>query len=236
MSFSRDHIEDIVKEGLVHDIFRFERARGLQKSMFEYSNEISSKEKGNFGPTFQAIHSALTTEAVLAVARIFDSPSQKYPTRCLRGLLNYLGKYSSDLPSIREPYQLCRSLEARNAPVALINSINENPKAFPKLLNKYIRDELKGESLKSALSSLKNVRDKVLAHNENASVKEGPMWASLESLVDLSIYLVGALGWAYFSTAYTANGEYALTRDALRPSIGLTRLLKKVYEEVYPDA
>lgn len=229
MSVSREAIEDIVKEGLVKDIFRFERARSIQKIMHDRSDAIGSKDNGNFGSTFHALHYALTTEAVLAVARIFDNPSKEYPTRCTKGLFAHLEKYSEELPAIKEPYQLQLSLSTRATPEGLIACIDKNPIEFPVRLRAYIETEFSAPPLSEAFEKLKTQRDKVHAHNERAFINEGPTWTYLEALVELAKYLVGALGWAYFNTAYTANGDYLLTNDAKRPSIGFARLLDRVY-------
>ncbi len=229
MNISREAIEDMVKEGLVKDIFRFERARSIQKVMYDRSDIIGSKENGNFGSTFHVLRYALTTEAILAVARIFDKPSKRYPTRCTKGLLEHLEKYSEELPVIREPYQLKLSLQTRVVPEELVICMDKNPAEFPIQLSTYIKTELSTSPLSQSLEKLETLRSKVHAHNERTVINEGLAWHSLEALIELAKYFVGALGWAYFNTAYALNGIYILTKDANRPGIGFAGLLDRVY-------
>lgn len=72
-----------------------------------------------------------------------------------------------------------------------------------------------------------------MAHNE-ASITNGPTWLALNELVEFAKYIVGVLGWAYLSTAYSINGNYILTSDAKEPSFAMTRLLNKIYKDGYP--
>jgi hypothetical protein len=232
---TRDQIEDIVKKGLVEDVFRMERAYALLRTSGEWAQEINAAGRGNFGELFGSLQAALITEAVLALARIYDTPDKRYPTRCLIGVLDHLIKYSEELPKIREPYQLKISLLTRVVPDELIKAIEISPDKFPLLLAKYVKAESELSEHINTLEKLKTFRDKALAHNERASPISGPSWDDLHGLLELAKYVIGALGWAYFSTAYTVNGEYLLSKDAKQPSLALSRLLKKLYGEIYPS-
>jgi AbiU2 len=225
---TRDEIEDNIKNGLVKDIFLFDRSFGILQTIKEHSSTID-KNRENFVELFIAIHGALTIEAVLAVARIYDNPNKNYPTRCLKGMLEHLITYSRELPEIREPYQLKLSLETKVVPDDLIKAIKDSPTTFPNLLSDFIKKELEKPENVDAIKKLKDLRDKAMAHNERVAQIDGPSWAALNDLCDLSKYVVGALSWAYFSTAYTINGKYILTDDAQTTSYSLSRLLKKVY-------
>ena len=233
---TRGQIEDIVQKGLVLDIFRMERAYALMRIAGERHIEINDRSRGNFGELFNALRAALNTEAVLALARIYDNPDKKYPTRCLKGVLKYLKDHAHELPGIREPFQLELSLQTRTVPVGLLESIDKSPADFPLLFSNYITSECERPEYADAMNKLKTLRDKVLAHNESADEITGPTWTALESLLDLAKYTVGVLGWAYFFIAYASNGDYVLTSDAKRPSLALSRLLDNLYEKVYPPS
>lgn len=231
MSISREAIEDTVKNGLLVDIFRFERALALKRKIASHSEEINDSSNGNYGLAFRAISSALTTEAILAASRLNDNPSKKYPTRCLRGLLSYLEKYHEDLPDIREELQLLETLSARENTDILIHCVKHSPNGFAGELKRYVFFELETSPLLEHGLELRTFRDKVLAHNENSENVISPFWSSIEEIVELAKFVVGVLGWSYLSTAYSVNGEYILTNDALRPSVCMDRLVRSLYAE-----
>lgn len=229
MSISREAIEDTVKKGLLGDIFRFERALALKRKIGSHSEAINDSSNGNYGLAFRAISSALSTEAVLAASRINDNPSKKYPTRCLRGLLSYLEKYHEELPDIREEFQLLHTLSARGNTDSLIQCVKHSPNEFSGELKRYVSFELETTPLLEYGLELRTFRDKALAHNENTENVNSPFWSSIEEIVELAKFVVGVLGWSYFSTAYSVNGEYILTNDALRPSVCMERLVRDLY-------
>ena len=226
---TRDYIEDLVKEGLVKDIFKMEQSYELWKTIGLKKEEFSSGSLQKYNELFGIIQYALQTEIILAAARIYDIPSQRYPTRCLRGILKFLSENSIDLPNIREPYQLSLQLKYMSAPTELINIVSKEPDKFAANFSTYIESVLKEPEKLEAIDKLKLFRDKVIAHNEKVDFTVfGPKWTSLKELIAISKNVVGVLGWAYFSTAYVIEGEYILTQDATRISNILNKLFSTI--------
>jgi len=83
-------------------------------------------------------------------------------------------------------------------------------------------------ALSKALDSVKKIRDKRIAHNEKVEVISLPKvtWVELNNLLSYAKNFIGAIGWGYLGSAYEANGEYILSRDAKRTSNAMRRLLK----------
>ena len=230
---TRDYIEDIVKEGLVKDIFKMEQSYELIKTIGSKTNELSNGKLQTYNELFGTIQYALQTETLLAAARIYDSPSKKYPTRCLRGVLQYLSDNTNELPSIREPYQLSLHLKYMIAPLGLINIASSGSELFAQYFSTYVDNLLNEPERIEALDKLKQFRDKVLAHNEKVDYEiSGPTWGALKDLIGISKNVVGALGWAYFSVAYVIDGEYILSEDILKTSNALNKLFKKFLENM----
>lgn len=228
---TREYIEDIVKEGLVKDIFKAEQAYELVKTIGLKSEEIKSGQLKSYDELFGAIQYAFQTETILSVAKVYDSPSKKYPTRCLRGLLKYLSEHSTELPNIREDFQLSQHLKFMNAPKKLIKSISTNSGNFAKKFSVYIENLLNKPTRLDAIKKLKMIRDKSICHNEKIDFKIlGPTWVSLKDLIDIAKNVVGVLGWAYFNTpmAYVVNGEYILSSDASQTSYELNKLFADI--------
>jgi hypothetical protein len=87
---SIEKLKDVIESGLVSDIFRMERAYYLYKEIGNNADRLNAWEYGNYGDFFGAVQKALATEAALAVARVFDPPNPKFPTRCLIKALDIL--------------------------------------------------------------------------------------------------------------------------------------------------
>ena len=231
LAISRLDIEDVVKNGLAPDIFRMEQAFELLKRVGERAKDINNQRDGRYGKLFGIFQTALKTESILAAARVYDTRSPIYPTRCLRGVLQYLVDNNDDLPSIREPYQLVLSLQSMSAPTVLIETIEKEPEKFAPRFAAYVSSLLDSPLRVDALDKLKTVRDKAFAHNEQAATISGPTWESLQDLINIAKSVVGIMGWAYFSTAYVVNGQYILSDDARRPTYALDELLNVLYDQ-----
>jgi hypothetical protein len=228
---TRKYIEDIVKKGLVNDIFKAEQAYELVKAIGLKSEEMKSGQLKSYDELFGAIQYAFQTEALLSVAKVYDSPSKKYPTRCLRGVLKYLSEHTHELPDIRDPFQLSKHLRFMNAPNILIDSISTNSSDFANKFSTYIENILNQPTRLDAIQKLKLIRDKSICHNESRDFKIlGPTWISLKDLIDIAKNVVGVLGWSYFNTAmaYVINGEYLLTSDASQTSYELKELFTNI--------
>jgi len=229
---TRDYIEDVVKEGLVHDIFKMEQSYELMKTIGSKTNELIQSNLQTYSELFGIIQYSLQTEALLAASRIYDLPNKKYPTRCLRGVLQYLSDNANELPSIREPYQLALQLKYMGVPTSLINIASTSSVNFAQSFSTYVDNLLNEPKRLMTLKKLKQFRDKSLAHNEKIDYKNiGPTWDSLKELIGISKNVVGVLGWAYFSIAYVINGEYILSEDTLRTSIAFNKLFKIILEK-----
>jgi hypothetical protein len=231
MSISRIDIEDVVKKGIAQDIFKMEQAFELLKKIGERATDINNQGHGRYSKLFGIFQNALKTESILAAARVYDTPSTTYPTRCLKGVLQYLVNNNDDLPSIREPYQLKLSLQLIGAPTALMEIIDNEPKKFAPEFAAHVSSLLDSPLRVDALDKLKTVRDKAFAHNEQVSQISGPTWESLQDLISIAKNVVGVMGWGYFSTAYVINGQYILTDDARRPTYALDELLNILYNQ-----
>ncbi len=228
MSITRDQLEDLIKKGLVSDIFEMERSYSLLKTIGTNASNINAPGAGNFGNLFGALQIALQTDAILAAARLYDLPSKKYPTRCIRGLLDFIEKECNSLPPIKEKYNLEKELNRIGMDPKTISLVTTDESAFALGLVKHFRVILDSSQVISTITKLKNLRDKAVAHNEQAAQIQGPTWQGLNKLIQHAKDLVGVLGWAYLNTVYVHDGEYILTSDAQRPSIAMGRLLKKI--------
>lgn len=221
-------LDPLLDRGLVADIFRMERSFALLESIGTNAGRLNEAGTDNFGELFGTFQTALTSECVLSAARLFDRPSSRFPTRCVRYVLDYLRDHARDLPPIREPHQLGLTLNAAGLGY-LIEEMNAGSEQFARAVVAHFEQVLEGPETVDTLAALKTLRDKVIAHNEHVEAVAGPTWAALRRLVAHTKVLVGIIGWAWVGTAYDLSGDFILTSDAIRPKYAFERLLERLY-------
>ena len=206
-------------------IFRAERATARVITSGTRADEIN-RGPGNYGELFGSFQGALTTEATLAIARIYDLPDRRFPTRCLIGVLDFLAAHQDELPPIRGAYQLELSLKSDEFSEALIRTVQEQLQDFADVWRAYSSFIAVPETL-AQLRLIKRLRDKPLAYNEHVAPFEGPTWNARIDLTNLEKQTIGVL-WAYFNTGYAPNGQHLMTEDVLRPLRALERLINNM--------
>lgn len=228
MNEFKKQLQDLVTHGLIADIFKMERSYMLLKNIGTNAHVINAPGAGNFGELFGSIQVALQTDVILAVTRLYDPPDKKYPTRCIRRLLDLMEENKNELPKIREIYNLKNELHLIGMNKNAISLVDTDESAFALELVRHFRSILEDPLTIDIAKKLKNIRDKSIAHNEQCTQIQGPTWQGLERLIQHAKELVGVLGWAYLDTAYMHDGNYILTSDAERPSRALGRLLRQI--------
>jgi hypothetical protein len=225
-----EELDALVGKGLVADIFRAERAFALLRAIGTNATTVNSKEIGNYGELFGTFQNALVSECALSTARLFDKPSPRFPTRCVKYVLDFLRDHADKMPPLEEEHQLTQTLKAAGLD-GLVDAMQKGPKEFTLAVVDHFEGILTSKVTADALEALKKLRDKVIAHNEHVEGIAGPSWSALNDLLGHAKLLVGILGWAWLKTAFDVNGEFLTTSDARRPSLAFERLLGTVYPQ-----
>jgi len=231
MNDTRLMLENYVRNALVEDIFKAERAYFLACAIGEQTEVLNSREHGNFGILFGAFQRSLQTEAISAISRLYDKPHPKYPIRSIPSLLQYIEDNIASLPELKQIPNLTKAAVSIGMPDDVVSLITSDQQGFAQALVTYFR--LKISAIEGSLDALKNYRDKTVAHNESISDITPPLLTEIDDLLSLAKSLVGILGWAYLDYVYQYNTEYILTSDAKRPTVALKRLVK--YLERYSN-
>ena len=155
---TQSELARLVKEGLVADIFRMERAHGLLRAIGEHAPTLRDPVNGHFGELFGAIQTSLTLDAVMAAARLFDRPYKRYQTRCLRHVLELIQTHKDDLLEIREPHQLRLSLQAAGLQAKLEHLVPEGGAAFAQGLADHFLGVLDSEAVARELDQTISLR------------------------------------------------------------------------------
>jgi len=221
-------LDSLLKRGLVADIFRMERAHSLLEAIGANAAQLNDRNNGNFGDLFGALQSSLVVDCLLSTARLFDRPNPRYPTRCMRYVVNFVGDHAAALPALREPYQLGLALQAAGLEATLGPYVAKGSSDFAMSLVAYYSALLDNAATSATIEALKTIRDKAVAHNEHVESVTGPTWAEMRQLVAHAKHFVGILGWTWAGTAYAINGTFILTEDAMRPRHAFSRLLERL--------
>lgn len=231
---TKKELEDQILHGIAVDIFKAERAYALFTTLGAHGEAI--KESRGFSELFRAIQDSWKDEFLLAIARLFDTPSNKYPTRCITGLLQFLAKNSTRLPDIIEQPNLFKTMIDVGFDHKAVHDLQRqgNGANISLAILSHFNNKINSHNTQLLLTKLKELRDKRLAHNE--LLVESPermeqddvvvTFKDLFSLVAIAKNLVGVVGWAYMSMVFMHNGQYRLSIDAERPKFALTRLIK----------
>ncbi|MEL6441317.1 MAG: hypothetical protein AAFQ80_18945 [Cyanobacteria bacterium J06621_8] len=226
---SREELRNQLQAGLVRDIFKMERAYFLIQEISAKGSDIDKNH--DYIELFQIIQNSLLTEAVMAVSRIYDKPSKKYPTNCLQSILSFIENNVNNLIPIIEKPNLQRHLYKIDAPDYLISSLNkDNDILYTQMLVEHFKILCFTGENKDRILKLKNIRDKRIAHNENNPIINNPTLIDLKDLIKNTQKVIGTIGWSYLSPAqvYIIEGKYLLSDDARRVSVSLKKLLDTV--------
>ena len=205
------------------------RAYFLHKEIGDNAEILNACQNGSFGELFGAFQMAMESEAVLAVARVYDKPSKRHRTRCIRRALSLMEQNVESLPEIVEAYNTELHLEMSGADSEVIRSVSNGKAEFIPLYTKYMQHVLNSHEIRAGVNSLRALRDTRIAHNDAASCV-GPTWDALNLLIKKAQCFVGVVGWAFFSTVYVNNNAYLLSLDAQRPARSLRRLAKLLHQ------
>lgn len=228
MTSTKDELAQLLQDGVVSDIAKAERAYALLAVVGQHAEAINASKR-NYGELFGTVQHLAAAETLISVARLYDRPSRKYPTRCLRALLEQLENQADALPPIVDKFNLWRDLARQGMSRAAIDELKRSSdRDITRALVAFLRSRLDNPETAQAVDRIKLVRDKAIAHNEDIKAygASGPTWTSVLALLSVAKDVVGVVGWAYLSIVYMHEGEYQLTSDAKRPSRAMQRLLE----------
>lgn len=151
---------------------------------------------------------------VLNLAKMFDPPPRKYPTRSIPGVLRYLKDNADTLPiSSRE--RIHSWLAERRIDVSKYERFSDSDltRFFADEFQRYIDDS--AAPLNRSLERIRFRRDKEVAHNEAVVSEERIQvaWADLRLVLRETQAFAGIVGPSYFDFHFEASdGTYMLER------------------------
>jgi hypothetical protein len=215
-------------DGILADIFCADQAYALLREIGQHAEEINQRHFGHF---FAPMQDRLGKDYLLSVAKLYDPPHRKYPTRSIRTLVSALKASAKNVNITKSPALRRRFVRAG------INSDNFYDladSAITERLVEWCQSRLgNGDTIESvntwrASEALRFRRDKVIAHNELLSSDPAPdlTWAQANSLLELARTVLDLVSTGYLNYFLTADdGSFFLTSDVEQAAVCLRRLL-----------
>lgn len=225
---AEETLNDYLMNGIVKELFFADQTKALTVTIGKYSNSINSND---FGDLFGSLQNILSDHQTLAVAKIYDPPSKKYPTRSIPAMLSLIEKHS-DLWNLPERHILEKLLIDEGNDAVLIKGMNNQQLSLEVVSHfNYTmphKDKVGYCSLSDALETVRESRNKVHAHNEaiDKATRKLPTWAGVESLVNYAKDFACVIGFGFLSL-YLGNcsKDYMLGRDARQLSKKMEKLI-----------
>ena len=227
---AREIVKSYLMDGIVADLFVAEQTYALLKQIGQNANAIN---QANFGALFAPLQSVLSNAFFLLIAKLFEKPSKKYPTRSIPSVLQLLERSSHEL-AIEQRIAVMRRLAAAGMN---IESLTEMPDAgITSTIVQFYTASLPSTKLATwcemskSLHAVVTRRDKVVAHNEmiDRSTLPQTSWKDIEQLMSYAKGFIDVVGIGYISMCFAADdGHYFLTQDARVASHVLSKLLIK---------
>jgi hypothetical protein len=238
---AKDTLKDYITNGIVAELFTAEQTYALLKQIGQNASAIND---GNFGAFFGPLQSVLSNACLLSVAKLFEKPNKKYPTRSIPSVLQLLESSSNEL-LVGQRIIVMRRLAAAGMNIESLAEISDS--AITSRIVQFYYGSLPSTELVAwcemsrSLHAVVTRRDKVVAHNEmiDRSALPHTSWADIEQLMSYAKGFIDVVGIGYISTGFASDdGHYFLTQDAQLAAHVLKKLLIKagILESVRPCA
>jgi hypothetical protein len=209
-------IDDILVSGLITDVFNAERYNMMFKILCDHSTKLN-KSAVDIQTFFSSVQGLSQNGCILALARVYDKASDKYPTRSLPYLFKKLRELAPQLPKVEENKLTLKILKQYNVSQECCDALVDAAR-FPVEVANYFENLCKNNN------SLKEFRDKIIAHNEAFDEKPALTWKEFEELAGLAKQVIEIIGMAYFSGMYQGTITKGAERNAISTEAVLRRL------------
>lgn len=222
-------LDEYLLNGIAGDIFWAEEAKAFTQKVSDHRDVINA---AHYGQLFGSLQTIMTDRLMLSVAKLYDRPDRRYPTRSIPAVLELIGANAS-IWRLRHRSILEKLLIGVGRDENLIRSMPDAD-LIGLVVGHYERtrpDENKAShcALSSALMAVREARNKVLAHNEaiEQSARKRTTWRGLDDLIAYAKDFVCVVSSGFTDSYYGEHSDdYVLSIDAGRLSRDLERLLK----------
>lgn len=210
----------MVSNGVIGDIMIALQATYVFEAVGEHSDRVN---KSTYLPVFATLQSYSADQFILAVNRLLERQTKRYPLQSVEGVLQFLLENAASL-SPREPIFLEQALKRLGV---WEDSLAEKGEDATKKVAELLLNVLPHYENHDALRALKTMRDKHIAHPERAVAEPIPVsWNDARALLAIPIEALAVFG-SYMGTAYVDDqGRLFTEPDAQIPANATRRLMR----------
>jgi len=224
-----EQIEDLLKSGILAQAFNAEYNLAIHKSIsdeFEFLSEQSQDIQSLYG----FIQQSAKDNVILALSRLFDKANRNFPTKCFQQFLNAVKANCNSMKKVVETHQTINFLKEYNCPQNMIDAVrSENPSDFYISFCDYYQAKYNSPSFQADIKSLKQFRNKAIAHNETIDVSITN--EAIQRLLRFAEEVNVIFGMAFNSTAWKLGDLVITKRDAEHNAYFVQASINKMKEK-----
>jgi hypothetical protein len=226
---AEEQLRNYLQYGLVAEILWADEAYALNAEIVTYAKQINTH---GFGALFASLQTMISDRQTLSITKMFDPVGGRYPTRSIPATLVLLEQHDTlwQVPNRQDLHHTLIESGADSTHLEQISNAELNRNVVI-----HFRDTLPDPlsatpgRLSLTLRTLRETRDKLIAHNEaieRTAIQES-MWEETVALVNYAKNFVATIGWGYLGEFYGENSDnFWATSNAKSTSISLRRLLR----------
>jgi hypothetical protein len=223
-------LNDYLMNGIVTEIFWADQAKAAAVLIGDHSVSINAE---GFGEVFGHLQSILSERETMAVAKMYDPPDKRFPTRSIPAMLRLIEQYAG-LWSLPQRHMLEHLMIDEGSDPSFVRGMSNQQIASDVAYHFNQTFPQKGKAgsckLSAALEAVREARNKVLAHNEaiDKAARTLATWGDTKSLVDYAKDFACVIGFGFLGV-YLGHGhvDYMLGHDARRFAFNLSQLLDR---------
>jgi hypothetical protein len=209
-----DTVDKLIKTGLLKDLHIAERSFYLNRQINRSQKIIPQGTKSDISTM---LYDLTYTEMVLSLSRLYDNPSNKYPTRCIKQLYQHITDSNFDLEAKDNKIYALKELKHLNDfPEMYSFLLGLENRDFNKNVIMYLETIEVNDPIASAIQKLRQIRDKFLGHNEDIHLDTMIPYKSIEILIGHAKEVIAFFSLYYSGIHLAANGNFYLSHSALR--------------------
>ena len=219
-----EQITNLIKNGLLRDLIITERSFLLNKKIKDSASKLPSSTTLEIS---KILYDLTYTELVLGLCRLFDTPNKKYPTRCIKQLYNIV-EASENIIQVKDRTFLFDQIQHLGVPPVYAKLLESSSSIdFNKRTVVFFEAEEMNDPIRSSIRTVKDIRDKLLAHNEDIDLTSFLPYDTIETLLNHAKNVVSFFGLAYSAIVLKPFDNFYLSHDANDWTIIYTKFIKE---------
>lgn len=206
-----ESISHLITTGLLNDLIVAERSYLLNKAINKMHSGIESNIKTDIS---KILFDLSYTEMVLSLASLYDNTSKKYQTRCIKRLYQLVEEENYEVFVNKSNVALQLGYFGFDTTYISLLERSTDREFNERAITFFELNEM-NEPVCSSIIKIKEIRDKLLAHNEDISLDTLVPYEKIETLVTHAKKVISFFALAYSDIHLQINGDFYLSDRAM---------------------